>query len=134
MEEDKKFIAILNQDNLVINVNVFEQYSVNPETNEIITNNLEDLLNSFPDGYELQQYSTDDTTITNNPASIGYTYDSQLNAFIPPCPDETYILNAEDFNWYPDPELEYDLNGDGVLSKWIPEIGGWRIVEETPEE
>jgi hypothetical protein len=47
MEEDKKFIAILNQDNLVVNVNVFEQYSVNPETNEIITNNLEDLLNSL---------------------------------------------------------------------------------------
>lgn len=131
MEQDRKFIAILNQDNIVFNVNVFDQYSINLESNEIIANNLNDLLDLFSEEYKIQEYSIDDTTITNNPASIGYTYSSQLNAFIPPCPDITYILNTEDFNWYPNPEIGYDLNNDGVMSKWISEIGGWRIVDHS---
>ncbi len=130
MEEfSKKFFAILDKNKIVINAHVFENYNINPETNELIPNNLEDFLDLFPTEYTTLEYSVDDTTITNNMASIGYVYDSELNAFIPPCPDETYILNAEDFNWYPNPEIEYDLNNNGIMYKWIPETNIWEIVE-----
>lgn len=71
------------------------------------------------------EYSIDDISITNNPASIGYTYDENLNAFIPPQTDPTYILNTQTFEWEPDENLEYDLHGDGKLYRYNKELNGW---------
>jgi hypothetical protein len=34
-----------------------------------------------------------------NYASIGYSYDSELDAFIPPKPDESYVLDKETYQW-----------------------------------
>jgi hypothetical protein len=34
-----------------------------------------------------------------NYAGIGYTYDEQRDAFIPPKPDGDWILNEETFSW-----------------------------------
>lgn len=70
------------------------------------------------------EYSVDNS-ITNNQPSVGYTYDSNLNAFIPPQPDPTYILNTQTFEWEPDENLEYDLHGDGKLYRYSKEVNGW---------
>ena len=71
------------------------------------------------------KYDTTDTLkkygygITESDAEIGYTYNEVLNAFIPPKPDPTYILNTEVYEWEPDQTLLYDLNNDGKMYKWI---------------
>ena len=78
------------------------------------------------------EYS-EDTSITNNSAAIGHTYDSNLNAFIPPQPDPTYILNTQTFEWEPDENLKYDLHGDGKLYRYNRELKGW-IPTWDPEE
>lgn len=78
------------------------------------------------------EYSAD-TSITNNQPSLGYTYDSNLNAFIPLPPDPTYILNTQTFEWEPDENLEYDLHGDGKLYRYNKEVNGW-IPTWDPEE
>ena len=41
------------------------------------------------------------TPFRKNYAGIGYTYDWQRDAFIPPKPVETYILDEETCNWKP---------------------------------
>lgn len=61
-----------------------------------------------------------------NDPEIGYTYNNVLNAFIPPQPDPTYILDQENFVWNPNPELAYDIHGDGTLYKWNP--NGWTLT------
>ena len=42
-----------------------------------------------------------------------------------PKPDETYIFNFEENEWSPDPELDYDLHGDGKPYRYNSEYKSW---------
>jgi len=89
---------------------------------------------SYP--YTLFEYSKD-KSITNNEAGVGDTYDAELNAFIPPKPKETYILNIETFSWEPDPNLEYTIGGvDGpaVDCRWSPKLKEWITLQNWSDE
>lgn len=111
-----------------------------PELNDIVINreNLptidlvvqtpEELLLNPEDSYTLQEYSLDNS-ITNTPGSVEYTYNEELNAFIPPQDDPTYILNTETFEWEPNPNIDYDLNGDGIMYRWDGE--NWILSSEV---
>lgn len=95
---------------------------------------------SLEEEYPLDSFSfhrflefSKDTSITNNQPIIGYTYDENLNAFIPPQPDPRYILNTQTFEWEPDENLEYDLHGDGKLYRYNKELNGWTPTWD-PEE
>lgn len=102
-----RYFAELDNNNIVIGAWVCDRDFV-PENQDAI----------------IIEYS-DNTSITNNVANIGYTYDDDLNAFIPPQPDPTYILNTQTFEWEPDENLEYDLHGDGKLYRYNKELNGW---------
>ena len=102
-----RYFAELDENNLVINAILGENTPEDESPNRFL------------------EYSLDDTSITNNPASIGYTYDENLNAFIPPQSDPTYILNTQTFEWEPDENLEYDLHGDGKLYRYNKQLNGW---------
>jgi hypothetical protein len=101
-----KYFAVLDENNIVTDAHVVEE-----DAEYVIQENI-------------ISYSMDNS-ITNNPAAIGYTYNADLNAFIPPQLDDTYILNTQTFEWEPNPELEYDLHGDGILYKYDPDLKGW---------
>lgn len=100
-----KYFAELDENNIVTSAWVTDNDLEIPDQNTI-------------------EYS-EDTSITNNQPIIGSTYDENLNAFIPPQPDPTYILNAETFEWEPDENLKYDLHGDGKLYRYNKELNGW---------
>lgn len=127
MEEFRLF-AILDKNNLVINVIAPLKYILDPEYDDMVIHDPSYVLSQYPEAERLQEYSQDDDSITKNPAAIGYTYNSTLNAFIPPAPDETYILDEELFEWYPNPDIEYTI--DGKLCKWRPNFG-WKPVRTT---
>lgn len=104
--------ALLNKDNLVVNVfvcvGILTEVGMTSEFSSVI------------------EYGSPDCLVVND-AAIGYSLDADLNAFIPPKQDPTYILNQTTWNWEPDPELEYDLHNDGKKYKydatnlcWIP--------------
>lgn len=125
----------------IINLNNFLLFTVLDKNNVVINSNLVlseqledntvyDLLNYDPEEYKIMQFS-EDNSITNNFASIGYTYDEELNAFIPPKPHPSYLLNTTSYEWEPNKELEYDIHGDGTKYKWI-EIG-W-IISQSNEQ
>jgi hypothetical protein len=60
--------------------------------------------------------------IRKNYAGIGYTYDAQRDAFIPPKPFESWLLNEDTCQWvppvpYPDDGKMYRWNEDSV--SWV---------------
>lgn len=56
-----------------------------------------------------------------NYAGIGYTYDEQRDAFIPPKPFESWLLNEDSCLW--EPPVEYPT--DGGLYQWDETTGDW---------
>ena len=58
--------------------------------------------------------------IRKNYAGIGFTYDAALDAFIPPKPFESWILNQETATWEaPTPRPEGLYNWDEETLSWI---------------
>lgn len=70
----------------------------------------------------------DGTPLRKNFAGIGYSYDPIRDAFIPPQPYESWLLNEETCLWEPPTERP----DDDKLYKWDEETLSW--VEFTIEE
>lgn len=70
-----------------------------------------------------------------NFAGLGYSYDSELDAFIPPKTYESWVLNPETGTWKAPLPLPDDAAGednpDGVHYFWDEENISWQQVE-TP--
>ena len=64
--------------------------------------------------------------LRKNYAGIGYTYDSTIDAFIPPQPFNSWTLNEDTCLW--DSPVAYPT--DGKLYKWNEEIVNWEVIEE----
>jgi len=68
--------------------------------------------------------------IYKNYASVGYTFDPHRNAFIPPKPYESWLLNEDTCRW--DPPVPYPT--DGKTYVWDEEVIGWVLVPEPSEQ
>ena len=66
--------------------------------------------------------------LRKNYAGIGFTYDKQRDAFIPPKPYESWILNEETCLW----ESPVPYPEDGKVYKWNEETTDWVEVEIQP--
>jgi len=71
------------------------------------------------------QHKLGGTPLRKNYAGIGYTYDQVRDAFIPPKPYPSFILNEDTCHWeapvaYPTDDKEY---------KWNEETTSWDLVE-----
>lgn len=70
------------------------------------------------------QHSLGGTPFRKNYAGIGYTYDPNRDAFIPPQPYPSWLLNEDTCLW--DPPVPYP-DGDGrytwdeISGSWLPE-------------
>ena len=56
-----------------------------------------------------------------NFAGIGYNYDENLDAFYPPRPYDTWILNVDTCQW--EPPVPYPE--DDTMYRWDPTINNW---------
>ena len=80
-------------------------------------------------GHETWIQTSYNGNIRKNYAGVGYTYDSQRNAFIPPQPYPSWTLVEETCNWtapvlYP---------ADGNMYQWDEATTNWiQVNEETP--
>jgi hypothetical protein len=68
------------------------------------------------------------TPLRKNYAGIGFTYDEERDAFIPPKPYESWILNEETALWEA-PSIKPDC----CLSVWDEDLQDW-VQPETSEE
>lgn len=62
--------------------------------------------------------------IRKNYAGVGYAYDEVRDAFIPPKPYPSWILNEETCLW----EAPIPYPNDGVMYEWDEEAGDWLAI------
>jgi hypothetical protein len=62
-------------------------------------------------------------------AGIGFTYNRQYDAFIPPKPYPSWVLNATTLNW--DAPVPYP--NDGKFYYWDEGTQSWQLIEPQPE-
>ena len=67
-------------------------------------------------------------------AGIGYTYNAELDAFVPPKPHASWVLNTEEAIWEAPVAMPSDA-GQGDPPKaytWDEETTSWKEVETQP--
>jgi hypothetical protein len=68
-------------------------------------------------------------------AGISYTYNEELDAFVPPQPFESWVLNEETADWEspvgPAPELTEEQLAIRAIYRWDEENTQW-VLEDTP--
>lgn len=62
-------------------------------------------------------------------AGVGYTYNQELDIFLPPKPFESWILNSELGQW--DPPIDRPIVDEDKATIWVEETQLW-IIEDRP--
>ena len=62
--------------------------------------------------------------LRKNYAGIGYTFDAQRNAFIPPKPFNSWVLVEETCQW----KAPVDMPTDGQMYQWDENTTSWTVV------
>lgn len=62
--------------------------------------------------------------IRKNYAGIGYTFDAARDAFIPPKPFDSWLLNEKTCQW----EAPVAYPSDGLMYQWNEELKDWSAV------
>ena len=85
-------------------------------------------------------HNNNGTPLRKNHAGIGYTYDETRDAFIPPKPFNSWVLNENTCQWqspipYPITNTQNKVNtlGESIndLYKWNEQTLSWDLVEDT---
>jgi hypothetical protein len=71
-------------------------------------------------------HATGGTPFRKNYAGIGFTYDEERDAFIPPKPFESWVLNEDTCLW----EAPVPYPTDGGMYTWDEETTSWIEVTE----
>lgn len=66
------------------------------------------------------------TPYRKNYAGIGYTWDEARDAFIPPKPYDSWVLNEDSCLW----EAPVAMPDDGQMYDWNEETTSWDVVTE----
>jgi hypothetical protein len=76
------------------------------------------------------QHTQGGTPLRKNYAGIGYSYDAQRDAFIPPSPFPSWVINEDTCLW----EAPIAMPTDGKLYTWDEALGNWveAPVASTP--
>lgn len=121
--------AQLNEENIVTQVIVVaNEDTMDAEGNEVEAIGIDFCTNLLGGKWVQTSYNAN---IRKNYAGIGFKYDADLDAFIPPQPYPSWVLNEETAQWqapvpYPDDSKPYI---------WDEDSGAWVAVpEETGEE
>jgi hypothetical protein len=118
--------AELDQNNLVLRVLVTDNNAPNEGLNWLMKN--------FGGTWVKTSYNTSGgqhasggTPLRKNFAGVGYTYDTSRDAFIPPKPFDSWVLNEETCLW--EAPVPYPTDGAGYY--WDEETISWaEVVDE----
>jgi len=114
--------AKLNDVNIVLDVNVID----NSVTEHLPFPDSEPIgvafLTEWSGGYSNWKQTSYNGNFRKNYAGIGYTYDIALDAFIPPPPYPSWVLNTETCLW--EPPISYPNDGkdyywDETTQTWV---------------
>ena len=69
----------------------------------------------------------DGTPLRKNYAGVGFTYDAGKDAFIPPKPFESWLLDSDTCLW--NAPIEKPADSDGGYYSWNESTTSWDLVE-----
>ena len=117
--------AKLDENNVVLEVHVVHNNELLQDGVESETKGIEFLVD-WSGGYKLWKQTSYNNNIRKNYAGIGYTYDNQRNAFIPPQPFPSWVLNEDTCLW----DAPTTMPTDGQLYQWDENTSNWVITKE----
>ena len=82
-------------------------------------------LTAWSGGYANWKQTSYNNNIRKNYAGIGFTYDAERDAFIPPKPFDSWVLNEETCRW----DAPTPMPQDGQLYMWDESTTSWIILE-----
>jgi hypothetical protein len=89
-----------------------------------------DFINKLYNTRDVWKQTSYNNNIRKNYAGIGYTYDQQRDAFIPPKPFNSWILNEDTCNWEAPvamPELTQEQIDNKNYYAWNEQILNWEL-------
>lgn len=66
--------------------------------------------------------------IRKNYAGIGFTYNSDIDAFVPPKPYASWVLNNDTAKW----EAPTPMPDDGQMYSWDEDTTSWELIPAEP--
>jgi len=118
--------AKLDENNIVIEVNVVNN-NVLLDENGIEQESLGiNFLIKWSGGHTNWKQTSYNKNFRGNYAGIGYTYDATLDAFIPPKPFASWILNLSTYDW--DPPIPVPEPTDTINYEWDEVNQVWKEV------
>lgn len=114
--EQSLIYANINDQNVVTNVIVINPGSQEPK--DFIANTL---------GLPGVWLETNDNGLRKNQAGVGYTYSEELDAFIPPKPYESWLLDEDTCTWVA-PIL--DPSTDETIYDWDESVLNWVEINQ----
>ena len=115
--------AKLDNNNVVIAVNSVDNATVNdlpfPDSEPVGIQ----FLTEWSGGYTNWKQTSYNCNFRKNLAGIGYTYDQVIDAFVPPKPYPSWLLNTNTCRW--EPPIPYPNDGnlyiwDEATQSWVP--------------
>lgn len=123
--------AFINEDNIVVEVIPGRDEGTDNTDWEVYYGNFRGMLckrTSYNTASNTHQYGG--TPFRKNYAGIGYTWDSERDAFIPPKEYNSWVLNESTCRW--DPPIpyptDYNTRIDGKKYVWNEGTQSWDIV------
>ena len=117
--------AKLDENNVVLEVNVVNNETLNnlpfPDSEPVGVQ----FLTEWSGGYTNWKQTSYNASFRKNYAGIGYTYSAELDAFIPPKPFPSWLLNTNTCQW----QAPIPYPNDGKLYTWDEATQSW--VEVT---
>lgn len=115
--------AQIDSNNLVLQVIVAEQDFINSGAVGDPANWIQTSYNTYGG-----QHRLGGTPLRKNYAGIGYSYDSQRDAFIPPKPYASWILDEATCLW----SAPTPMPTDNQTYRWNEDTVSWQVVEPQP--
>lgn len=118
--------AKLDDNNIVLQINSVSDNELLDENGVLQEERGIAFLIQWSGGYQNWKQTCSDNTFRKNYAGIGFKYDSVRDAFIPPKPYNSWILNEETCRW--DPPVPYPADGGlltGKFYSWNEETQTW---------
>lgn len=116
--------AQLDENNIVIQVLVTDNNDPNQDEG------YQWLIDNIGGTWVKTSYNAAINGFRKNFAGVGYYYDVDKDAFIPPKPHKAWVLNQDKLAWFP--PVEYPK--DGKVYYWDNNLDSWEIfVPKDPE-
>jgi hypothetical protein len=117
--------AKLDEDNIVLEVIVLNNAELIDENGQESEQRGIDFLINWSGGHTNWKQTSYNGNFRKNYAGPEYTYDVQRDAFIPPKPHSSWVLNEEVCQW--DPPISRPI--DDKFYIWNEDLQNWKEIE-----